>query len=430
METTRTRTADLNDAELADLLAKTDKVNARAARQGWTGRYEVTYTRVRRTWETAGGLTADADLWETTVTGQPACYAGWTFLAALDWDWDLSATGEPTLVTRCAPGFEGTIDRTALKPGGCDHCKTARHRTRTYLVEGEDGTRIQVGSTCLKDFLGHDVRFRWMDDGADLLDDDEGGFGWGGGGMPAYDPLTVLRCAWAVIQMQGGYVPSDGGALCRTPTKHVVEQALRPASRSALQKQYDHERGTAKLAEVKQAHGVKITRRTAEEAPGQAVLIRDYLLDDERWPAGSEYEINLKTVLRAERVTPKHFGLLCSAPAAWARAVGADLRRQAEQDSITNEHIGQAKDKIEVDVRVKSIAYSESYFGYTPKTTTIYTLITADGHVLKWFSSNAALGHEAEKSFRIKATIKGHDEWQGTKQTVITRATVVTAKAA
>lgn len=41
-------------------------------------------------------------------------------------------------------------------PSNCDHCKRKRHRNTTFILENENGMKIQVGKTCLIDFLGHD----------------------------------------------------------------------------------------------------------------------------------------------------------------------------------------------------------------------------------------------------------------------------------
>lgn len=37
----------------------------------------------------------------------------------------------------------------------CDHCKTNRQRNKVYILRHEDGTMMQVGSTCMKDFTSN-----------------------------------------------------------------------------------------------------------------------------------------------------------------------------------------------------------------------------------------------------------------------------------
>ena len=53
---------------------------------------------------------------------------------------------------RSVPGVE--LDGWRPEVSECDHCGTTRRRSATYLVEHEDGSRKQVGSSCMADFLG------------------------------------------------------------------------------------------------------------------------------------------------------------------------------------------------------------------------------------------------------------------------------------
>ena len=148
----------ITPAELALTVAKLDKINARAAKRGWTGRVtlEATPTTITRTvggitidGVNLGGLTIEEEAFEVELGGDAPSYNGWSFLATLDWD------EHAGLVTRCAPGVEVVVDRDALVAGWCDHCRTTRTRKATYLVRNEEtGVQLQVGSSCIKDFLG------------------------------------------------------------------------------------------------------------------------------------------------------------------------------------------------------------------------------------------------------------------------------------
>jgi hypothetical protein len=98
-----------------------------------------------------------------------------------------------------------------------------------------------------------------------------------------------------------------------------------------------------------------------------------------------------------------------------------EARRQALANEVANEFFGTPKERLDLTVRIRSIRQIDSQWGVT----TLYTLITADGHLVKYFASRAQLGHTADDTeYRIKATIKGHDEFENVKYTVITRAKV------
>lgn len=383
----------LTAAELDATKAKVAKLNERAEAKGLTGRLEVVADKVEDTETLPNGLEVTRVYWDTVITGEAPSYGGWKFIAVLDWD---DAAG---LITRTVPGFAGVIDRDALRANWCDHCNTTRNRVETYLVEGQDGERRQVGSTCIRDFLGQAVRPVWIFNEADSLREEFLSLG----GVRDYDytPESVVKVAWAVIQ-EYGFVPSswDGS------TKGRVLTVLYPPSKGQA---------------ARDAHElIKRLQPHVDAATGQARLIIDFIKSD-AFGGASEYVTNLKAIVSGERVGSRHFGLLVSAPQAWAREVERDLRRQAAKAELVNAHFGQPGDKVELTVRVKSISYSHHNYG----TSTVYKLVTDTGHLVTWFASSSSLGDEVtNETFKIKATVKKHDEYQDVKSTVITRAKV------
>jgi len=384
----------LNDAELAETTEKIRKLNERAAKRGLSGLVTLDIKRAERMETLPSGYTVTKGYWSVEILGTAPKYAGWSFIATLDFD------PEAGLITKTVPNFKGVVDRSGLRANWCDHCKTNRFRRFGYLLENESGARVQVGSSCIKDFLGQDVRPVFHD--ADAVRDSVCY-----GGFDDYDvsPLDAIAIAWAAVQEFGFVRASEYD---NVPTKVRMEQVIYPRTRP----------DEAALAD--RAVGDKL-RPLAAKAAEQAKLIRDFILSDE-FSGDSEYVQNLKNIVGAERVGRRFFGLLASAPQAWAKAVERDLRRQAEKAEITNEFFGSVKDRIELTVRVKSIRYFDGDFG----TTTIYTLVTDDGHPAQWWASNSALGNEVTNhSYLVKATIKGHEEYQGTKYTKLTRVTVL-----
>jgi len=383
----------LNDQELVDTREKIAKMNARAAKRGLAGELTVSAVKVRQTRKLPSGFEITESWWDTEILGAAPQYNGWKFIASLDFD---PAAG---LITKTIPGLAGKIDRSKLQDNWCDHCKTSRFRRLAYLLESATGERLQVGSTCIKDFLGQAVRPVFTSE--DTIREEFGGFG-----ASDYDvtPLDVLAIAWAAVQ-EFGFVRS--GDYDDVPTKRRIDQVLYPASK-----------GQAAIDD--RALGERL-RPLAAKAAEQAKLIQSYILSDE-FSGDSEYVQNLKQIAGAERVGRRFFGLLASAPQAWAKSVERDLRRQAEQAEIKNEFFGYVKDRIELTVRIKSIRYFDGAYG----TTTLYTLVTDDGHLAQWWASNSALGNEVTNhSYLVKATIKGHEDYQDTKYTKLTRVTVL-----
>lgn len=80
-------------------------------------------------------------------------YAGWSFLAVLDHE-----LGEGNTIIRKSPLAETELPVDwKHKENFCDHCRRKQVRKQTFVIKHEDGRLMQVGSTCAKDFFGHDV---------------------------------------------------------------------------------------------------------------------------------------------------------------------------------------------------------------------------------------------------------------------------------
>lgn len=57
--------------------------------------------------------------------------------------------------------------------------------------------------------------------------------------------------------------------------------------------------------------------------------------------------------------------------------------------------------------------------------TTLVSMIDDNGNVMKWFASGSK-DFKAGQKYRLKGTIKGHDNYQGVDQTILTRAKLET----
>lgn len=405
----------LTPAEFDATRVKIGKINDRAVKRGFTGHLEVVGERVEVTRTNDLGFIETGVFFDTTITGTPPGYGGWTFLARVDVE-------DGGLIVSGVPGAP-QVDRTNLKPGWCDHCQTKRVRRRTFVVGNDTGDQKQVGSTCVNDFLGWDGKVVLFTE-RDFNDDD---YEPGGYRENAWSIDTILAVAWAVIT-QFGYVYAND--YIKVPTKTMVHDLLTGYTKSFTDEELTTLRGLA------------------PQADERAVEIREFIASDE-FDGNSDYVRNLKTLVAGEYATAKQIGLLASAPQALIRHREDQVQReieQAERDQIVNEWIGNVKDKVTLDVTVKAIRYISGQYG----TTTLYTFLTDDLHVIKWFSSGKGLTkvvqadtqgqystatgnrflefgdtYEIEAvegdQFRVTGTIKGHDEWDGQKQTVLTR---------
>lgn len=373
----------LTSGEYEATVERIEKINQRAEKRGFNGRIDLTATQIIEKYTTDLGFEVEEIKWDIEITGEPPRYNGWTFTATLEWDEEAG----PIVYT--VPGVK-TVNRDNLRQDWCDHCRQTRHRKATYLVRNEAGEQLQVGSTCVKDFLGwHTTPVIFI---SQQVEDDLDDYLSGGSYESRWSVRTILAVAWAAIQVCG-FRPSgdpDGS------TKDLVLAALSPKARKLMEELRPY---VAKSAE-------------------QAQIIHDWVLSD-AFAGDNEYVRNLKAVAAAESASARNIGLLASAPQAWARAMERELA--ARQDDLVNEFAGTVGDRLELSVTIKAIRYLESQWG----TTTLYTLVGDDRHVYKWFATKDALGPTANVACKIKGTVKKHDEHQGAKTTVLTRCKVV-----
>lgn len=391
----------LSWAQVEATREKFEKMNARAAKKGLSGSWEL--TKVERVVEVEDhpvtGLPVEKVWYECQVGGAPIAFEGWQFIATLDWD---EYAG---LIVRAVPGAVA-VDREALREGWCDHCKTTRRRRKTYVVRDmNNGTQLQVGRSCIKDFIGWQGNVAWLEKNNT---DSEGFFG--DAGRIDYTPATVLATAWAVIK-ENGFVPASQP--WETTTKDLVSIALYPNLKNAKEREF-----------------AESLRPLAAEAAGRAEEIRTFILSDD-FGGTSDYVLNLKAATGGERVSPRNFGLLVSAPQAYARHQEKTLIREKKAKLGENSQwLGTAPDKAkgikgtraEHTVTVAGIRYIDGDFGVT----TLYTLVDDEGNLLKWFASDDKLGETEGARFVIKGTVKAHSTFNETKETVLTRCAVVT----
>lgn len=243
----------------------------------------------------------------------PKCN-GWSFLAVI-------VQTEEGNIVRSVPGFTAPPEYRE-KVQMCDHCNTRRIRRDTYVVRHDDGRTMQVGSSCLADFLttspdclvkAAEIFFNAFDtcDAAQRRE-------WLGGsnaiGTYRIDLDTFLNHVAAVVLKDGRYI---------TRKMASIEEGMVSTSRKAYDIMCHPGPGQA-LVEITPA-----AEKLAEDA--RAWVLMKYspvLLDPEGMDADSirdmvigsqkaanrslsEFEHNLLACARAEAIEPRFCG--CSA---------------------------------------------------------------------------------------------------------------------
>lgn len=351
------------------------------------------------------------------ISGEAPIVNGWEFVATIQ------HAGEAGNIIRTVPTFENDLPtefRTS-DPSRCDHCKMNRRRTDTYVVKNATtGAFAQVGSNCLADFVGHpDIHglatsaelFSLLAEACVGLDDDERGHGRGD------DDSLVLSHAvsWAAEAM------FRHGWVSRTKARDTNTIATVDVALDAMRR-----------AEKREVCSYKVCGNTTPEKctlhftpSDRAVTFAETCLEwapswierELKRDTASDYIWNMRVVLANDVMPFRSYGLAASVLGAYQRELEYVARKARENAGRPeSKHLGNVGDKITLDLTVESFRYIDSQYG----STLLICYTDTDGNSVKWFASSApepAIGETA----KLTGTVKKHDEYQGTKSTILTR---------
>ena len=104
---------------------------------------------------------------------------------------------------------------------------------------------------------------------------------------------------------------------------------------------------------------------------------------------------------------------------AYCRAIEREINRAREAEANKDsEHVGTIGQRIELDVTLVSTKHFDNDFGGTD----LLIWRDAAGNRLKWWASGSCEWAPAlNATYHVKATVKGHAEYQGVRETILTR---------
>lgn len=296
----------------------------------------------------------------------------------------------------------------------CEHCGTKRTRKYVYVIQNtETGEFKQVGSTCLRDFT------RGMD--AEFI----------ASYYAMFDKLAVFEA------------PADGNGYTTTylNTKEVLAYTVAIVNRfgfvragaengsstaSVFRDFYGYEHGwynayfmkdyKKSIAEKMDECNFKVCEADYETA--DEIIKHIITLDD-----NNNYIHNLKVLCSNTLVAYANINMLCSAIVCWNKHLEREAKRvEREKENVRlseSEFIGEIGNRIVCKISEWKLLTSwETMYG----TTRLYRFIDEDGNVLIWKSSKYI--DDTREISELTGTIKEHKEYNGVKQTVVTRCKV------
>lgn len=318
---------------------------------------------------------------------------GWELVSVID------HTTDPEIgnIIRDVPGKE-TPPEFRKVPPVCQHCNQFRRRNETFLLL-KDGQYKQVGRNCLADFCRSPEMAQQLIHAAEWLQSCLGYMsaaeeeGYGSHNLSYYN-LTLVISTTHCLTRQSGYV-----------SKRAAEEEFRVSTSELVYDCLAGRRKDAGLVEMIKNH----SQVDAEAANKAIEWIRAKRGDESL----SDYMHNLVVVCNQEQIPRKHFGLACSLIPTWMRAMNAAEEQKIHKDS---QHFGEVKKRYDLKLKVVGFAYLDGTFGVT----TFMKLADDDGNIAIWKASGERDVKVGER-YAVKATVKGHSEYKGVKQTELTR---------
>lgn len=299
----------------------------------------------------------------------------------------------------------------------CDHCKTQRKRVRVYVVrEDSTGKLIQLGHNCIQLFTGLEPKGLWAlsfdHELKEFSERDE--FGSLGSGSRDFGIAidTVLALSFAY---------SDGGRAYVSKAKadewgkeSTVERIRMHLFSPPKATSHPNDRGYREYQEY-----LDFCAKASEVSDELLAAIK---ASAETLRAGTDYADNMAIILAAESgyVSRRNVGVLASLVAVYRRGL-EDAAKRAAQPAPATGFLGEVGDRLKnVEIVARTVKVWEGYYGMT----TFLVGTTDSGHTVVWKASGQRNWEPGDRIKLTAATIKAQENYQGTDQTVVTRARV------
>ena len=278
-------------------------------------------------------------------------------------------------------------------PSNCDHCHVNRFRLKTFMVkEISTGKELQIGRSCLKDYTGiapEGLVFPYV-----LL-----------GSLKLTDELSSNDTRLSSISK--AYYPS-----------YIIGLAIENIEKYGYVRK-DSANSTFERVRADIEKDKKLDSGTEQKVKEITDFVKSYNGSD-------DIILNAQTLVNGGVCKFRHIGRLVYLPLAVKRDIEnteKQKKRDEEQKKSqeTSNYVGNVGDKVTVEVKeAKYITSWEGAYG----TTHLYKFWDKDGNVLTWFASKL-IEVSPENVKKITGTVKAQEEYQGVKQTVLTRVKVI-----
>lgn len=413
--TFRSEPTFIRDYRLEQLEAALKQISKRARKLGVAApSYELTgNTRINE--KQVAGFPVKIRSVEVVVTGETPRFPGWKMIAVVSHEDGIVdvVPGET-----CPPDQR---DRGAV----CDHCKRNDPRRKKTMVlrKDADDSVVQVGTTCIGDFLGSlkfdpQLALSYLSqimsvlEGCEDVQDEDYTYGGAGRQTLVEDLNTILTwtAGWLVDNpwISGGKAYETRSTATKSHVQDLIWSPKFTGNYAAEQ------RAAYQAAKDRARDAVTDDHRAEVKAALQ--WVQDASSADEE----NDYLAACATLAANGLAAARRFGYACSILTSYRRHIERTEARADSQPDV-NEYVGTVGDRLTLDVRmVADVKPIDSDFG----TTFLHTFKDAGGRIFKTFSSYR-LADNRGATLVIKGTVKRHGEWKDSKETTLGRCAVI-----
>lgn len=344
---------------------------------------------------------------EITISGEYPHLDGWRLVAVNEHD---EVTGKN--IQNSFPWAHDVVVPVEYRTTSallCEHCGQERSRRNTYILCNEAGEWKQVGSTCLKSFVGSSDVNRYIGFVSaldaifvvlkDFIDDDD----MGHGGRFLYSVVDIIAVALAAVRVYGW---------C---SRSMAQENFRAVPTS--------ERVSGYMFDKPEFRDTSIS--VTSEDKEKAAEIVGWVLSIDTDENVSDFVWNLVAAIERDYVDYKKFGLVCAAVSAYNR----EQSFEAEAAEKLNEYFGNPGERFADkgknlagparDLTIVSTPFSrENYMGTGYQHFNV--LQDEDGRTfVMWRDSDLTRLYGSGTTIRVTFKVKGHKEYNGLCQTEI-----------
>jgi len=372
---------------LHDLHANIDRMNRRAKRINQSGLGLTLISNFVKNYKDNRGNACVLPVSNVKITGSVPTVNGWSLIARIEHlDVGNLVSKAPSAYTRELPESYRTCAPT------CDHCRQNRARNDTFVLENSVGDVRRVGRNCLADF----VRSADIASAVNMF-----------GLISKVQSMILGECD------EDHYFSGNGSNRGYTGTLVYLTKVV-CAIRLHGWCSRKESNNTGILATADRIADIAMSQTTDMDAQ-EAELVYDWAQDLCSREQVSDYISNLRTACAQGYVDARSKGLVASAVQAYRNELAFNAAQEAKRGN-PSKHVGMVGDKLTFNATVVRCIQKDGMYGMS----TIIAMLDDVGNEYTWFASGCH-EYKVNQVVKCKGTVKAHNDYQGTKQTILTR---------